>query len=426
MNYSFFEDKQVINPNKIPKEIYARLMAIGGLDISDNNVKIAFCGIIVSDECTYCFFPTKSSERNPQAINTLIKVIHSYNLSVNSSLLIHDEDDQGNIIEDISLASIIEILDLFFNTGILRSKKFIHSEKGKVNWPKTINRDFPIVANNVPIYIDPHKHPIPIYQDDLITSIHCEVILDLQDKFYWLDDRFEFLSKNQLSERISPTKLSIDQKILLLKQRLYSTFVSLEIRVLQLLIKYLERIKEEGSCNIVIGIRKFHFVWEFLLKNIFHDVDHKINSILPIPQYFYSDPNQAPYNSAEKGMRIDIFIKKDNHCWVIDSKYYLAVNPQTAPGWSDLVKQFFYVKAIKLLYPEVEDCNIKNIFIFPGSNNVLSKIQMTYRHENQNIEQLKLLTNDFVPIECLYLDPSDVMESFINARKIDIKNLCNA
>jgi hypothetical protein len=77
----------------------------------------------------------------------------------------------------------------------------------------------------------------------------------------------------------------LNQKISLLNQRLHSTFVSLEIRTLQLLIRYLEKIHESGSNNIVIGIRKFHYVWEFLLRNIFHNVDLKINSLLPIPQY---------------------------------------------------------------------------------------------------------------------------------------------
>ena len=72
--------------------------------------------------------------------------------------------------------------------------------------------------------------------------------------------------------------MDVEEKISLLNQRLYSTFVSLEIRTLQLLIRYLEKIHESGSNNIVIGIRKFHYVWEFLLRNIFHNVDLKINS----------------------------------------------------------------------------------------------------------------------------------------------------
>ena len=89
--------------------------------------------------------------------------------------------------------------------------------------------------------------------------------------FHWLDERFNFVSQDQLSEKKLLSELDVEEKISLLNQRLYSTFVSLEIRTLQLLIRYLEKIHESGSNNIVIGIRKFHYVWEFLLRNIFHN-----------------------------------------------------------------------------------------------------------------------------------------------------------
>ncbi|TCB13696.1 LlaJI family restriction endonuclease [Acinetobacter sp. ANC 4641] len=419
MEYKFFEDKQFIDLKKIPDFVIDKLTSISGLDVSDNGTKLAFCGVIVSDQCTYCFFPAKSSSKDIQSIASLIKVIHSYHASVNSSLLAYDEDDQGNVIDDISLTDIFEIIDLYFTTGILRSKKHAYSEKGRTNWSKTVNRSFPFFADNdIPIYFDLQRHPIFMYQDDLISSIHCEVILDLFKKFSWLDERFKFFPENLLSEKILPNELDIDQKISLLKQRLHSTFISLEIRMLQLLIRYMEKIKEDGSNNIIIGIRKFHHVWEFLLKHIFYDVDHKINSLLPIPQYHFSDPAKNTYDSAEKGMRIDLFIKKENSCWVIDSKYYLATSPQNAPGWSDLVKQFFYVKAVKLLYPEIE--SIKNIFIFPGENPSLSKIQMTYRYGSKTEDQLQKLTEDFVPVNCLYLNPKEVIEKFLKNERVHI------
>ena len=117
-------------------------------------------------------------------------------------------------------------------------------------------------------------------------------------------------------------------------------------------------------------------------------------------------------------MRLDVFIKSENSCWVIDSKYYKATDAHNAPGWSDLVKQFFYVKAVKLIYPKIE--SIKNIFIFPGVNNSLSNIEMVYREESKDETKLAKLAEDFIPIECLYLDPNDVMESYLKSKKIHI------
>ena len=419
MEYQFFEDKQFINSKKIPEFVIDKLDSVGGLDVVNQGRKISFCGVIIFNGCTYCFAPAKSESTKIESIGNLIKVIHSYKNSSDSSLLAFDEDEKGKVIEEISLTDIFEIIDLYFSVGILKSKTHTYSEKGRTNWSKTVNREFPVfTSDNVPIYFDLHKYPVSIYQDDLISSIHCEIILDILNKFHWLDDRFNFVSKDQLTEKILFNELDSNQKISLLNQRLHSTFVSLEVRTLQLLIRYLEKIQEIGSNNVVIGIRKFHYVWEFLLKNIFNDVDLKINSLLPIPQYQFSDPLNPTQNSSQKGMRLDVFIKSKNSCWVIDSKYYTATGAHDAPGWSDLVKQFFYVKAVKLIYPELE--TVKNIFIFPGITNPLSSIQMVYREESKDEEKLAKLTEDFIPIECLYLDPNDVMEKYLKSEKVHI------
>ena len=419
MEYWFFEDKQFIDSKKIPDYVIDKLVSVGGLDVVNQGRKIAFCGVIISEGCTYCFAPAGSDPKKIESIGNLIKVIHAYKNSIDSSLLAFDEDEQGKVIEEISLTDIFEIIDLYFSVGILRSKTHTYSEKGRTNWSKTVNREFPVfTSDNVPIYFDLHKYPVSIYQDDLISSIHCEIILDILQKFHWLDERFNFVSKDHLSEKKLLNELDANQKISLLNQRLHSTFISLEIRTLQLLIRYLERVHESGSKNIVIGIRKFHYVWEFLLRNIFHDVEEKINSLLPVPKYQFLGPTDFSETSNQKAMRLDVFIKSENSCWVIDSKYYTATGAHNAPGWSDLVKQFFYVKAVKLIYPELE--SIKNIFIFPGVKNSLSNIEMVYRDESKDETKLAKLAEDFIPIECLYLDPNDVMESYLKSKKIHI------
>lgn len=421
MEYKFFEDKQFVDSKKIPDYVIDKLDSVGGLEVVNQGQRIAFCGVVIFDGCTYCFAPAKSETTKVESIGNLIKVIHAYRNSNDSSLLAFDEDEEGKIIEEISLTDILEIMDFYFSVGILKSQTQTYSEKGRMNWSKTVNREFPFfTSDNVPIYFDPHKYPVSVYKDDLISSIHCEIILDILNKFHWLDERFGFVSKDQLNERKLFNKLDLGQKISLLNQRLHSTFVSLEIRTLQLLIRYLENIHKSGSNNIVIGIRKFHYVWEFLLKNIFHNVDLKINSLLPIPQYKFTDASKPTQNSSQKGMRLDIFIKVENSCWVIDSKYYTATGAHDAPGWSDLVKQFFYVKAVKLIYPKIK--TVKNIFIFPGVKDSLSSIQMVYREESKDEDRLARMIKDFTPIECLYFDPKEVMEKYLKSIKVHISD----
>ena len=45
---------------------------------------------------------------------------------------------------------------------------------------------------------------------------------------------------------------------------------------------------------------------------------------------------------------------------------------------------------------------------------------MVYREESKDETELAKLAEDFIPIECLYLDPNDVMESYLKSKKIHI------
>ena len=57
MEYQFFEDKQFIDSKKIPDYVIEKLVSVGGLDVVNQERKIAFCGVIISESCTYCFAP---------------------------------------------------------------------------------------------------------------------------------------------------------------------------------------------------------------------------------------------------------------------------------------------------------------------------------------------------------------------------------
>ncbi|WP_178306498.1 LlaJI family restriction endonuclease [Vibrio algicola] len=103
---------------------------------------------------------------------------------------------------------------------------------------------------------------------------------------------------------------------------------------------------------------------------------------------------------AQKGQRIDTLLKSEDgqHYAVVDAKYYGAQSPNTAPGWSDLVKQFFYVNAVE----EVAGSTVKvtNHFIFPGSK---SKLKAAYvAHRNKSISSENDCLSNYPPIHCHY------------------------
>ena len=86
-----------------------------------------------------------------------------------------NEDEKGKVIEEISLTDIFEIIDLYFSVGILRSKTHTYSEKGRTNWSKTVNREFPVFTNdNVPIYFYLHKY----FEECICNYGYINVITD--------------------------------------------------------------------------------------------------------------------------------------------------------------------------------------------------------------------------------------------------------
>jgi hypothetical protein len=105
-------------------------------------------------------------------------------------------------------------------------------------------------------------------------------------------------------------------------------------------------------------------------------------------------------------MRTDIILvdPQTKKAVVVDAKYYAATNISNSPGWTDLVKQFFYAKALKIIRPEYE---IGNIFIFPSSNGKMTSISVKSRNT--------LVSHDdvFPPIRCIYACPEKIMSHYL-------------
>ncbi|MDR8330486.1 LlaJI family restriction endonuclease, partial [Acinetobacter baumannii] len=89
-----------------------------------------------------------------------------------------------------------------------------------------------------------------------------------------------------------------------------------------------------------------------------------INSRLPKPVFIKPDGTEIP--AKKTGMRTDIVIedKAAKKLTILDAKYYEATTVENAPGWADLVKQFFYEKAISIM-PEFSGYQFENALIFP-------------------------------------------------------------
>ena len=200
-----------------------------------------------------------------------------------------------------------------------------------------------------------------------------------------------------------PSTDSIEGQIHILNSELRTTYSERDIQLIKSLIFYLKKIKGSSGRSMVIGIKHFHTVWEFmLLKTLANTVN--VNQLLPLPSYRLRDDTikSAPL----KGQRLDVVLKRPNEdrYAVVDAKYYSAGSVSTAPGWPDLVKQFFYAKSLKEILPSAI---ITNAFVFPRKEGNLKSAHMIDRVTGT------VLSEEYVDINCFYADPLEVMRHFV-------------
>lgn len=103
-----------------------------------------------------------------------------------------------------------------------------------------------------------------------------------------------------------------------------------------------------------------------------------------------------------------------NRFAVVDAKYYEASSPAYAPGWSDLVKQFFYHDAISIL--EGKHASVSNHFIFPGRGKQLKAAHVAEREKK--IESRQDCLQEYSTIYCHYQDPIELIEAYVNGEKL--------
>ena len=82
----------------------------------------------------------------------------------------------------------------------------------------------------------------------------------------------------------------------------------------------------------------------------------------------YRERSGREIAKPQKGQRVDIFLYElsSKEVCVIDAKYYDGSSLDHAPGWPDLVKQFFYAKSLTAGNLKHEVTAVRNYFIFPG------------------------------------------------------------
>lgn len=411
MNYSLELHNDRDSLRSFDKSLQAILREKGLITVGGKSV--SFCGLVSDRDVLHAFLPRETCisfdkhEDKTLLASEMLAAIHRYSTTKKNEI---SADDEGDDCIGISkLSSIMWLLNDFRINGLFskrRKRNVVNS--GKADWKKTISRRTAFVSDNGPIYLEVDGTSSYRFIGEEITRIHAEVIRKLDTQFSWLiSTKPSHISESLKS--VSPPSGTIDSQICHLKSQIHSYFATRELELISHLIEFLEQIKGQEKQNFVIGVRHFHGMWESMLSETL-SFSVKLNHLLPTPTYQLTDGSFV--DATRKGQRTDIILHRPNsdNFAVVDAKYYgVAKSTSNAPGWPDLVKQFFYAKALTTYCTSAQ---VSNAFIFPGSKGVIKSAHMRNR-QTKNLEDTA-----YPPIQCIYICPRELLQHYVRGKKL--------
>ena len=411
-NFRLFVDRS--DTSSLPSELL-QFMKIQGL-ITSVDLKVCFCGLILYSEGIAVFMPrnTDISEiKQPlKAASTLVFALNRY-FQERGTEIYSSELGEGSH-KGKQLELILSLLEDYSLNGLYSQRiteQTINS--GKADWRKTISHSNPFPSKTGPLHLNIYGTRRRNLSDGEVSRIHADVIRELDPFLGWaVTGGGSLLDQGLL--RIPGPSGDKEYQIARLERALSSVYSDREIFLVKSLLRYLREQRGDDLSKQVVGLRHFHGMWESMLDKCLKWT-LSVNQYLAAPVYKI---NGTYRSAARKGQRTDTVMKHPEKelLTVVDAKYYGASGLSSAPGWPDLVKQFFYAKALMQLY---ETAVVGNAFVFPGKQGVIESVHMAERRKRELTEEM-LLDDQYPPIMCLYQDPLELLEYYVTGRKLSV------
>lgn len=374
--------------------------------VTQSGEKASFCGLVLTESVQAVFLPrsTQLSGGISKATISMFKAFRRYDKEI--SPLIRNNEQVAELLGSERISLFYSLLEDYRNYGIYNQRN-LHKRinSGKPDWPKTISRFQPYISNGTPVYCDYVGVRKRVSVDSEISKIHAFLVNMIDIKFGAILYGETSYNEDGLSK---PSFISGEFFRAIINKELRNVYSDRDVRLMKLLLKVLEIGVLEESIEFVIGTRSFHTLWEHMLKKVVEGAI-ELNDRLPFP--IYQDSIGQLYPAKRNSQKTDIVIENSskNLYAIVDAKYYDATSQLSSPRWHDLVKQFFYEKAISFVHPE---STIKNYFIFPGEKQIFAKAFMADRKDYSPV-------SEYAEIECIYVKPTDVTYAYSKGIKME-------
>ncbi|MCK0098514.1 LlaJI family restriction endonuclease [Qipengyuania sp. S6317L1] len=306
-------------------------------------------------------------------------------------------------------ALLAELATDYRENGLFSQRKRIQtSADGKPDWARTVKRSivYPM-DDGTPIFLDLKTTKLSAETSNLIAMIQSEVLAEIDKNHgWWIASYF---GNRKPPKRGAARGLARSKWIKFLRLTLRMLFEQRAVRLVHLLIDYLESKAGRGAGQTICGISDFSTMWEEMLRKALPNVDEGWNSKLPRAYYYQSN------GSRHEGgrMEIDIVLRRTGHFCILDAKYYKATSSNVSPGMPDVSKQIMYQMAFESIQGEGTPPP-KNAFIFPARETGAGPFQRV-----EITDQDPTKARRFKPVDCLYVSTAEIIEAYAERRKID-------
>ena len=373
---------------------------------------IDFVGMIWTENYINVFWP-KGFKINPEELSLdeyrkkflcLLKVLRKFSRDNSIYSYINGENKYTTYPIEI------DIIEDYLKNGLYENSEFRSrkSAEGKINWKKTISQsDFYLNKKNIPIYLDFYSFQ-RTKSDSLVVKIHKHIIQQAFNKIGWLFyEKGNYMHNNTAYENLPLSKTNAVSQI---RMELKRQFSEIKINQLKMMENFL--LEKSGSStkkeDNVVGINAFHVVWEKMCASFLNDQKSELKSSY-YPVYSRNNEVSSILESLKSNSpKPDIIIFDGSRkIAIVDAKYYDF--KKSKPGWSDLVKQFFYAKLYLKEYPQ----KIENFFIVPDVGITDIKRISVVSEINKRKE---FLDDDFPSIKIYYMNVDVLMSSYVNRK----------
>jgi len=405
MDIFLHEDRCAVN--NLPNHVRTAFVS-NNLLRSDQD-RLDFCGMVMRESRVDVFLPRNcgpiACSEQQKISASLIHAIHKYTLNRNRSSFTDGASEQ--IVGESFLGLAFTLLTDYVENGVyVRRTSDIQINTGKTDWKRTINRIQGYPSSDSLVYLDTLGRKKITHYNDEVTLIHAEIIRELDRLIGWIFFDKDLNIPSKLAD-IKPPSGDSSAQIRILERELGILYADRDMKLMKDLIAYLFKASNNSDDSLVIGISKFHSMWEHMIDSCMKwkfDINHRLAK----PCYIINGEYQI---ATQKGGRTDTVLRSSDETKfaIIDAKFYGAENLANLPGWPDLIKQFFYAQALKDIFPEAI---IYNWFIFPGITGTAESAHLMDPTTGE------LQDERYMPIQCTYLDPMILVSHYNSGKKL--------